>query len=76
MLAAGVGDESLVDDVADVPLQSAHCLFAGLALGLFACVVDAAGGLVADLGDGGHVDCVVELAVTARVETVPLLRPG
>ena len=40
--AAGVGDEALVDGVADVSLQRAHRFFAGLALGLLAEVEDAA----------------------------------
>ena len=68
----GVGDEALVDGVADVSLECAHRFFAGLALGLLAEVVDASGCVVADLGDGGHVDRVVQLAVPAWVQPVPL----
>src|SRR6266508_4314100 len=71
---AGVGDESLVNGVADVSLQRAHRFFAGLGLGLFAEVVDAPGCVVADLGDGGHVDRMVQLAVPARVQPVPFAR--
>jgi hypothetical protein len=41
---AGVGDEMPVDDVGELSLQSADCLFGGLAFGDFAVVVDAAGG--------------------------------
>src|SRR3954447_11643575 len=74
--AAGVGDESLVDGVADVSLEGAHRFFAGLAFVLFAEGVDASRGVVADLGDGGHVDRMVQLAVTARVEAVSFLRSG
>ncbi len=62
------------DGVADAPLQCTHRFFAGLPFGLFAEVVDASGSVVADLGDGGHVQCVVQLAVTARVQPVPFLR--
>ena len=40
--AAGVGDEALVDGVADASLEGAHRFFAGLALGLLAEVVGAA----------------------------------
>lgn len=37
-------------------------------------VVGAARGVVADLGDGGHVDRVVQLSVPARVQPVSRLR--
>ena len=69
----GVVGEVLVDGVGDVSLECAHGFFAGLSLGLFAEVVDAARGVVADLGDCGHVDRVVQLAVTSRVQPVPFL---
>ena len=72
---AGVGDESLVDGVADVSLQRAERFFAGLAFGLLAEVVGAPGGVVADLGDGGHVDRVVQLAVTAGFNRCRFLGP-
>jgi hypothetical protein len=39
------------DGVADAPLQGAEGFFLGFALGQLAFVVDAAGGVVADLGD-------------------------
>jgi hypothetical protein len=54
------------DGVADATLQSAQRLLLGLSLGDLALVVDAARGVVADLGDRGQVEGVVELAVTAR----------
>src|SRR3954447_13859041 len=73
---AGIGDESLIDRVADVPLQRAHRFFAGLALGLFAEVVRATRCVMTDLGDSGHVDRVVQLSVTAWAQPVPFRRPG
>jgi hypothetical protein len=74
--AASVRGESLVDGIADPSLEGAHRVFASLALGLFAQVVGASGCVVTHLGDRGHVDRMVELAVTARVEAVPFLRSG
>ena len=59
----------MVDGVADAALQGAHRFFLGLAFGLFAEVVHASGGVVADLGDGGDVSRVVQLSVAAGVES-------
>ena len=42
-LSAGVGAQSLVDGVADASFQAAHRFLAGLPVGLFREVVDAAG---------------------------------
>ena len=70
-LAAAVGDELPVDGVADAPLEGAHCFFAAVAVGLLAEVVVASGCVVAGLGDGDHVDGVIQLAVAAWVEPVP-----
>ena len=59
-VALGVGDETPVDGVGDAPFQRSECFFVGLAFVEFLVVVDAAWCLVADLGDGGGVDRVVE----------------
>jgi hypothetical protein len=59
-----------VDSVADASLEGPHRFFAAVALGLLAQVVGPSGGVVADLGDGDHVDGVVELTVAARVQSV------
>ena len=72
--AMSVSDEALVDGVADASLEGAQRFFAGLPLGLLAEVVGAARGVVADLGDGGHVHGVVQLSVAARVQPVSLGR--
>ena len=62
----GVGLQAGEDGVADLPFQRAQGLFGGLALGQFLVVVGAALAVaVADLGDRGHVDGVVEPAVPA-----------
>ncbi len=75
-LSAGRVDEELVvDGVADASLQRAHRFFVAVALGAFAEVVVTSGGVVADLGDGGEMDRMVELAVAAVVEPVARSRP-
>ena len=71
--SSGVGDEGAVDDVGDLSLQRPDCFFGTLALGSFAVVVLAALTGVAELGDHGDVDRIVELTVAARVEPVALL---
>ena len=63
---AGVGLEAGEDDVAEAALEGAQGFFRCLAFGQFPLVVGAAGAVaVADLGDCGHVDGVVEAAVAA-----------
>jgi hypothetical protein len=62
------------DGVADAALEGAQRLFLRLSFGDLALVVGPAGGVVADLGDGGQVKGVVELAVAARVEPAPRSR--
>jgi hypothetical protein len=58
--------EAGVDGVADLPLQAAQGLFGSLAFGQLPLVVGAALAVpVADLGDRGHVDGVVEPPVAA-----------
>jgi hypothetical protein len=58
--------EAGVDGVADAALERAECFFGGLALGQFPLVVGAAVAVaLADLGDRGHVDGVVEAPVAA-----------
>jgi hypothetical protein len=63
-------DQLSVDDVADAPLEGAQGFFGGLALGLFALVVDASGSVVGDLSERRGVDGMVELPVPSRVETM------
>ena len=71
MLAAAEVDLELAPDgVADPTLESAQHLLFRLPLGDLALVVGAAGCVVADLGDRGQVERVVQLAVAARVEPV------
>lgn len=72
LCCSGVDLELPPDRVGDPSLQGAEGFFAGLALGLAAQVVGAPGSVVADLGDGDHVDRVVQLAVASRVEPVTL----
>ncbi len=73
--AVVVSEELSVDGVADASFEGPHRFFAAVALGLLASVVGASRGVVADLGDGDHVDGVVELAVAAWVEPVPITGP-
>jgi hypothetical protein len=54
----------LVEGVADLPLQGPQRFFGGLALSPFLVVAGAAFAVVVeDLGDRGHVGCVVQLPV-------------
>ena len=69
--------ELAVDGVADFPFEGAERFLAGLALGSFLVVVGAAVAVpLPDLGDGGHVDGVVEAPVAApgQPEHLPLSR--
>ena len=70
-----VSDEALIDGVADAALEGAQRFFAGLPFGLLAEVVGAPGRVVADLGDGGHVDGVVQLSVPAGFSRCRLFGP-
>ena len=59
--------EAGVDGVADPPLERPDRCFAGVALGDLAVVVGAAGTVaMADLGDGGYVDGVIESRLPHR----------
>ena len=69
--ASGVGEETPVDDVGDAPFQRPDRFFGGFSLGEFLLVVVPAFAGVAELGDGGDVDGVVEFAVPSRVEPMP-----
>jgi hypothetical protein len=72
--ALGVSDEVGEDGVADASFQTAHCLFVGLALLQLALVIGAAVAVaVGHLGDSGHVDGMVELAVAPPGETENLV---
>jgi len=74
--AAGVGLEAGEDGVTDLPLQRAQGFLAGLALGQLLVEVGAALAVpVADLGDRGHVDGVVEPPVPAPGQPVDLPVP-
>jgi hypothetical protein len=72
--ATRVGDEPLVDGVADAPLERPHRVLVGLAFGAFAVVVGAAGGVVGELGDRRDVDRVVDLTVAFEVEPIMRVR--
>ena len=75
--AAGIGLQAGVDGVADLPLQRPHGLFGGLALSQFLVVAGAALAVpVADLGDRGHVDGVVQPPVPAPGQPVNLTPAG
>lgn len=58
------------DGIADPTLEGADGLLAGLALGLAAQVVSPSRSVVADLGDGDHVDGVIQGSVPSRIEAV------
>src|SRR5918994_506347 len=56
---------SWLHGVADAPLEGSQRFLLGLPFGELALVVGPAGRVVADLGNGGHVDGVVQLAIAA-----------
>jgi len=65
-----------IDSVADAPLERADRFFAAVAFGDLAVVVGAAEAVtMADLGDGGHVDGVVESTVAAPRQAEHLASP-
>ena len=73
-LSAGVGDHSGVQGAADAAFERPESLFAGLALGDFLVVIGAAVAVaVAHLGDGRHVQGVVQLAAAPHRQAVALL---
>ena len=75
--APGVFLQAAEDSVADLAFERAQRLFRGFAFGQFLVVVGAALGVpVADLGDRGHVDGVVEPPVPAPGQPVDLPRAG
>jgi len=61
-----VGDELLVDGVGDVSFQRSEGLFLRFAFGEFLVVVDPPWGVEADLGDGGHMDGMVQSPVSSQ----------
>jgi hypothetical protein len=63
----GVGKQPAVDHIRQLPFQRAHRLATTFALGEFAQVVVTASSAVADLGDGGQVDDLIDLAVAVTV---------
>ena len=66
-----------MDDVADTSLQGSEGFFGGLALGDLAVVVAATRAVPEpDLGDGGHVDGVVEGVVPAAGKPPDLAGSG
>ena len=76
-LGAGVGLQAGEHGVADLPLQRAQGLFGRLAFGQLLVVIGAALAVpVADLGDCGHVDGVVEPPVPSPGQPVDLARAG
>src|SRR6266568_6073477 len=75
--SAGISLQAGVDSVSDLPLQRPHGLFRGLALSQFLVVIGAALAVaVADLGDRGHVDGVVQAPVPAPGQPVDLAAAG
>ena len=65
--------EGGVDGAGELAFEAAECFAAALALGLFALEVSLGWWMDAALGDGDSVQCAVELAVAAAVETVALV---
>ena len=70
-----VGLELPVDDIGDPSFQCPDCFFGGFAFGDLFVVVGAALAGVAELGDCGDVEYVVEFAVSSWVEPMPVLVP-
>jgi hypothetical protein len=68
--------EASVDDVGESPFEAAQRFEVGLALVALAPVVVLAGAGHPGLGDGRDVQHVVEPAVAASVEPVPVVLPG
>jgi hypothetical protein len=68
-----VGYQFPVDDVRDASFQRSEGFLLGFAFGLFLVVVDPAGGVLADLGDGGHVDGMVQHPVSSHRQPVTFL---
>ena len=71
-----VVDELAEDDVGEASSEAAECLFACLAVGEFAVVVRAScARVIPELGDGDHVQRVVDPAVAGTREPMTLLSP-
>ena len=64
-----VADKAAVDGVGQAPLETSQRFPVAFAGGSFAVVVGAAGGVMADLGDGHDVQAIVELAVPGAGES-------
>src|SRR5918994_6252838 len=64
--------EMAPDRVADAPFQGPERFLLRLALDEFAFVVDASGGVVGDLSDRDEMQRMVQFAVPARVQPMPL----
>jgi hypothetical protein len=69
----GVGGQLAVDHVGQAAAQAAHGFHGGLALGDPAPVVGAAGGVVAELDDAGHVQHVIDAAVAGPGQPVAVV---
>ena len=72
-MSARVGSELPVDHVRDPSFQCSDGFFAGFAFCEFLLVVVAALTGVAELGDRGDMEDVVEFAVPPRVEPMPMV---
>ena len=68
-----VGLELPVDDVRDPSFQCSDGFLAGLAVSQFLLVVVTALTWVAELGDRGDMEDMVEFAVSSRVEPMPVV---
>jgi hypothetical protein len=68
---AGVGLQAGVDSVADPLFRGPQCIFMSSSFGYLLVVIGTAGAvLVAELGDRGHVDRVVDPPVAAQRQAV------
>jgi hypothetical protein len=75
--APGIGPQPGEDGIADLAFQCAHGFFGSLAFSEFLVVAGTSPGVpVAELGDRGHVDRVVEAAVPAPAQPVDLALAG
>ena len=70
-----VDDQLSIHGVGDLTLEGAQCFLRGLALGHLAIEVLSSFALVANLGDGDHMDGVVEASVARGLRRCRTLGP-
>jgi hypothetical protein len=71
-----VGDQAPIHDVRDASFQRSEGFFFGFAFSEFLVEVAAAWCVEPDLGDGSHVDGVVQFPVATQRQPMPGLAPG